>query len=174
MKEFKRGSSFGGKGNNGGFNRSGSGSHDRGGFRGGSQRDFSRPTQMHEATCAQCKKICEVPFLPNGRKPVYCKDCFENEKNDAPQHRSFSRDSSGPRPSYRPDREERPERPSGSDLRTQIEALNAKLDILLQLVKTLQHTPVPKKEEHKEEIAPVKKAIAKAPEKKPVKKIAKK
>jgi CxxC-x17-CxxC domain-containing protein len=32
--------------------------------------------EMHPATCAQCGKQTEVPFLPRGDKPVYCSDCF--------------------------------------------------------------------------------------------------
>jgi CxxC-x17-CxxC domain-containing protein len=32
--------------------------------------------EMHPATCAQCGKSTEVPFLPRGDKPVYCSDCF--------------------------------------------------------------------------------------------------
>ena len=31
--------------------------------------------EMHKATCAECKKECEVPFKPSGDKPVYCKEC---------------------------------------------------------------------------------------------------
>jgi len=36
----------------------------------------SRQRQMHPATCAQCGKATEVPFLPSGDRPVYCSDCF--------------------------------------------------------------------------------------------------
>jgi CxxC-x17-CxxC domain-containing protein len=32
---------------------------------------------MHEAICANCGDSCEVPFLPKGKKPVYCKKCFK-------------------------------------------------------------------------------------------------
>ena len=35
-----------------------------------------RPREMHKATCAECKKECEVPFKPSGDRPVYCKDCY--------------------------------------------------------------------------------------------------
>ena len=49
-----------------------------GGFGGGG---FSnRPREMHKATCAECKKECEVPFKPSGDRPVYCKDCFSKRK----------------------------------------------------------------------------------------------
>ncbi len=38
--------------------------------------DFRHNNEIHRAICADCKKSCEVPFRPNGMKPVYCKDCF--------------------------------------------------------------------------------------------------
>jgi len=44
-----------------------------GGFGGG-------PREMHKATCAECKKECEVPFKPSGGRPVYCKECFAKRK----------------------------------------------------------------------------------------------
>ncbi|MBP6885923.1 MAG: hypothetical protein KBC02_01620 [Candidatus Pacebacteria bacterium] len=38
---------------------------------------FARPQgQVFQATCAQCGKACDVPFRPNGQRPVYCRDCF--------------------------------------------------------------------------------------------------
>ncbi len=35
--------------------------------------------EMHPATCAQCGKQTEVPFLPRGDRPVYCSDCFSKQ-----------------------------------------------------------------------------------------------
>ncbi len=40
-----------------------------------------RPREMHKAICAKCKKKCEVPFKPTEGKPVFCKECFEKQKN---------------------------------------------------------------------------------------------
>jgi CxxC-x17-CxxC domain-containing protein len=40
-----------------------------------------RPREMHKATCADCKKECEVPFKPTGDRPVYCKECFSKRKD---------------------------------------------------------------------------------------------
>jgi CxxC-x17-CxxC domain-containing protein len=48
-----------------------------GGFGGG----FGGPREMHKATCAECKKECEVPFKPREDRPVYCKDCFSKRKD---------------------------------------------------------------------------------------------
>jgi CxxC-x17-CxxC domain-containing protein len=49
----------------------------RGGSGGYGDRSFG--PQLHEAVCAACGKMTEVPFKPNGRKPVYCRDCFQQE-----------------------------------------------------------------------------------------------
>lgn len=54
-------------------------------------RDGGRPS-MHPATCDECGKSCEVPFIPSGGKPIYCNDCFGKNKNSSPQ-RSGGRDS---------------------------------------------------------------------------------
>ena len=35
---------------------------------------------MHKATCNECGQACEVPFKPNGRKPVFCSNCFKREE----------------------------------------------------------------------------------------------
>jgi CxxC-x17-CxxC domain-containing protein len=35
--------------------------------------------EMHPATCANCGKETEVPFLPRGDRPVYCSDCFSKQ-----------------------------------------------------------------------------------------------
>ncbi len=56
-------------------------------------RDRPRP-QMHEAICSECGKKCEVPFKPTGRKPVYCSQCFSNQKEGSSnnsERRSYER-----------------------------------------------------------------------------------
>ena len=45
-----------------------------GGFGGGMQRE------MHPVVCAECGKDTEVPFLPTGDRPVYCSDCFRQQR----------------------------------------------------------------------------------------------
>jgi CxxC-x17-CxxC domain-containing protein len=35
---------------------------------------------MHSVTCASCGKEAKVPFLPRGDKPVYCDDCFQQQR----------------------------------------------------------------------------------------------
>ncbi len=36
------------------------------------------PRQLHVASCAQCAKMTEVPFVPRGDRPVYCSDCYND------------------------------------------------------------------------------------------------
>lgn len=81
------------RGNDRGFDRG-----DRGGFRGnkggyGNKRSFDRPpVQMHDATCDDCGKSCEVPFRPTGEKPVYCRDCFDKRGDRANTRDNGNRD----------------------------------------------------------------------------------
>lgn len=47
-----------------------------GGYGGGG--GYGRPQrQMYDAVCASCGVNTQVPFEPNGSKPVYCRDCFQ-------------------------------------------------------------------------------------------------
>ena len=38
------------------------------------------PREMHKVTCAECGKETEVPFKPDGSRPVYCKDCYQKHR----------------------------------------------------------------------------------------------
>lgn len=38
-----------------------------------------RSTGSHKATCDGCGASCEVPFIPNGKKPVYCRNCYKGK-----------------------------------------------------------------------------------------------
>jgi CxxC-x17-CxxC domain-containing protein len=49
-------------------------SSSRGGYSSGGQRE------MHVATCASCGGEARVPFVPRGDKPVYCADCFAQQR----------------------------------------------------------------------------------------------
>jgi CxxC-x17-CxxC domain-containing protein len=46
-----------------------------GGYNSGGARE------MFSATCSSCGKTCQVPFQPNGSKPVYCSDCFQEQRS---------------------------------------------------------------------------------------------
>lgn len=39
-----------------------------------------REKQLYEAICADCSKVCEVPFRPTENRPVYCKDCWAKRR----------------------------------------------------------------------------------------------
>ena len=45
------------------------------------QRGFDRPPrEMHDVTCSECGKETQVPFQPDGSRPVYCKDCYQKHR----------------------------------------------------------------------------------------------
>ncbi len=76
-------------------------------------------SERFKATCSECHAVCEVPFRPNGKKPVYCRNCF-NGKEDAPVGSATSgyrREASAP-----------------TDLVRQFDMLNFKLDRLIKAV----------------------------------------
>jgi len=139
MKDFKKPGRFGGPrvGGGGGFGRPNFGRPSfGGGNRGGRDDGFGR-SQMFEAICANCGKRCEVPFRPNGQKPVYCKDCF-GRKEHAPSNDFQKRDFSAPAQSARPEvRDGRID-----ELKRQLEAVNAKLDRLLHATERPVSAPV--------------------------------
>jgi len=35
---------------------------------------------MYKVTCSECGKETEVPFKPDGERPVYCRDCFQKHR----------------------------------------------------------------------------------------------
>lgn len=35
---------------------------------------------LYEAICADCHKVCEVPFRPSEDRAVYCKECFAKRR----------------------------------------------------------------------------------------------
>lgn len=39
-----------------------------------------RDSRLFDAVCAECGQNTQVPFEPNGQKPVYCRDCFQKKK----------------------------------------------------------------------------------------------
>ena len=36
--------------------------------------------EMHTTTCSACGHAAQVPFVPRGDKPVYCSDCFQDQR----------------------------------------------------------------------------------------------
>lgn len=126
MAEYKRQGGFGGRGGKSGFNRGGG--HSNFGNRprfGGSRERGERP-EMFQAICASCGKTCEVPFRPTGEKPVYCNDCFRNNKGA--QNDNYNSRENGSR-----NNGETRERQL-DELKKQFEQLNLKLDKIVSLL----------------------------------------
>lgn len=97
------------------------------------KRDFGprddRPKTMFKAICSDCGKECEVPFKPNGSKPVFCRDCFASKRRfEGPRNENF--------PPRRPNFEDRGPRqgPPPPPPHREFEQLNAKLDRILNLL----------------------------------------
>lgn len=112
---------------------------------------------MHQTTCSECQKECEVPFKPNGQKPVFCRDCFKKNSGEmnGPMHKTTCSACgdhcevpfrpSGEKPIYcskcfGKDHDAKPgnikkstvEKSSGSSItKAQFEILNSKLDKIL-------------------------------------------
>ncbi len=135
--------------------------NNRGGFSGGNRsfggprRDFGgggggEERKMYSATCDKCGRPCELPFRPNGRKPVYCSNCFEKEGGGAPQgeNRSFGGERSfSSRPRVETRNYDQP------DYGRQFNELNAKLDKLISLLSgDTAVAPAPKKKKEKKEV----------------------
>lgn len=169
----------------GGFNKRPGPGGQRGGF--GGPRRFDRNDrggsgERFTATCADCGNTCEVPFRPNGKKPVYCTACFpkhqdegrgerferrESPRFERPQQSRFERRAAqfGP-PTQRPAAPAADHRIDA--LARDVASLNAKLDALTELVRSLApHKPA------SPSTAPVAKP-AKKTAKKASKKVAKK
>jgi len=131
-----------------------------------SGRDFSRSSfgdkPMFKATCAECGESCEVPFKPNGDKPVYCSNCFKGKDGDS--RRSGGSDFGK---SAFNDKKE-----GGHSFDKQFEALNAKLDKIMQILG--QTDKAAGKKEITVSTKEVKEAISKSEPKKIVKKELKK
>jgi CxxC-x17-CxxC domain-containing protein len=97
---------------------------------------------MHTATCSGCGKDCQVPFKPNGKKPVFCSACYvREEKGGGDDYRKESRGEKSSfyekKSGYQSRSHDRPEsRPSLNGITTeQFKTLNAKLDAILKMIR---------------------------------------
>lgn len=121
------------------------------------QRGFGdRDRQMYTATCDQCGRRCEVPFMPSGEKPVYCNDCFSEKRADSPRPQRDFGSRGGDRRGDRGDRGDRGGRPSSGsgneELIRHISTLASKMDRLIDMVGSMSSTKAsaqPKSEEPK-------------------------
>jgi CxxC-x17-CxxC domain-containing protein len=73
----------------GGGGSSSYGSSTSGGYGGGGGRGYSSgPREMFPAVCTSCGKETEVPFQPTAGKPVYCQDCFRENRRSSQSYGS--------------------------------------------------------------------------------------
>lgn len=124
MGDFKHGGGFGRQdGGRPNFPRKswgGSGGRDRG------------PVTMHQATCAECGKPCEVPFRPTDGKPVYCNVCFGGKREN--RYKT----------PVRTDFESNISKGNNDGVKKQLEILNVKMDQLIKAVTTVPAVKVKK------------------------------
>ncbi|MDD1736935.1 MAG: hypothetical protein LUQ44_04525, partial [Methanothrix sp.] len=40
----------------------------------------SGPREMTDVTCSECGKQTQVPFKPDGSRPVYCSECYQKHR----------------------------------------------------------------------------------------------
>ncbi len=45
--------------------------------------------EMHKVTCSECGKETEVPFKPDGERPIYCRDCFQKHRKPRRDDRNY-------------------------------------------------------------------------------------
>jgi len=82
---------------------------------------------LSRVACTSCGKTCQVPFKPIEGKPIFCNDCFRNNKSEfsAEKPSRFDRDAGSKRREYGTEK-----RRSSVDL----DQINAKLDRILRLL----------------------------------------
>lgn len=144
-------------------------SFNKGGF--GQRNDG--PRELYDAECNSCHKRCQVPFRPNGKKPVYCADCFNQNDDRAQKPRFEKKDFSAPRsfgPSAPPARDSRID-----DIKRQLDAMNATLERVLHTLESSSRAAALTKEVRKhipaaKPAAAPKKVSVKKAEGRPVKK----
>jgi CxxC-x17-CxxC domain-containing protein len=129
---------------------------------------------MFQATCAECGSACEVPFKPNGSKPVLCNNCFKRDSGSQPSR--FGGDRGDRKPSFNSGFAPKPsfDRPASGGanmdkLEDQLRGINTKLEAVLNALNAMNGSKAASK---KEEAAPAKKEAAPAkaaPAEKPVK-----
>lgn len=176
MKNFRNGDRGGFKRKEGGFGGKPSFSKGgKGGARFGNTFGAGEQKELFKATCANCNRSCEVPFRPNGEKPVFCRDCFrkDDDRRDPRGGRDQSRDG-------RPSRDFKPRQSEYAadkkdaglgEVTRQLATLEAKLNRILDIINPPQpkvvvaadtkEETVVKKVRSKKEAPAAKKKVAK-------------
>jgi CxxC-x17-CxxC domain-containing protein len=68
----------------GGGYSSGGGGYSSGG--GGGYSSGGATRELFPATCSSCGKATEVPFRPSSNKPVYCRECFQQQRSTSSRY----------------------------------------------------------------------------------------
>ena len=103
-------------------------------------RDSGRPA-MHQATCSNCGKDCEVPFKPTSGKPIFCSNCFDKSQNDGQKKygnersdRKFRSDDSRKKSFNYSDSASDNKVKENDQLKKEIGILNKKVDKILEIL----------------------------------------
>ena len=142
---------------------------------GSQQRSYgaqgAQQRELYNADCSKCGGKCQVPFRPNGKKPIYCSNCFVRDES-RPAFNSFERKEFKPRTSARPSFNTEVPNREVQDLKRQIETMNATLEKLVTVVDTFNRATALTDEIRKH--VPEKKAAVEEAPAAPKKKVAKK
>jgi CxxC-x17-CxxC domain-containing protein len=107
---------------------------------------FDGPKEKFKAECSNCHKTCEVPFRPNGKKPVFCSACFTRD-GERDSRGSYQRTDYGSERTPRPQPAMQEDRRI-DDLKRQIHAIDSKLELLIQMFEASRNaTPAKEKAE---------------------------
>ncbi len=136
------------------YNKTGSGGYKGkgGGYKGGKsfgggggawKRGGDERPAMHPATCSACGASCEVPFIPNGKKPILCRNCFKKSEGEDTR---FERPRAAGKPSY-----VSTPRSGTEGIEKQLKALNEKMDLILEALMEPEEGDEDEEEDEEEE-----------------------
>ncbi len=139
-----------------------------------------RENKSYPAVCSDCGKACDVPFRPDGVKPVLCRDCYSKKAPATNMNGNRDRFTSNEQRGHAP---VAPAVPTVeiNQIVKQLTALEVKVNQILDLIKAsekLAETIPELAEEEKPKKVAAKKAVAKVATKKvaakkaPAKKVA--
>lgn len=150
---------------------------DRGGFNDRPKRD----AEMFKAICTTCGKSCEVPFRPDGTKPVLCRDCYM-QKSMTGTNSTTNRDrftpnelrGRKPEPTYNAPSREAKVPAEFQTLVTQLAAVEKKVNQILELIQTSERLVAAIPETISEMESDTESSVTEKPARKPRKVAAKK
>ncbi|MFA4827334.1 MAG: CxxC-x17-CxxC domain-containing protein [Candidatus Shapirobacteria bacterium] len=122
---------------------------------GGGKRSFGdrrgEDRKMYPATCHECGRDCQVPFFPDGSKPVYCSSCFQKNQGDFSQKR----------PEFGGKRDFVEQKVSQNQSHDVLVSINSKLERMLTLMATANKSTPTSKEIVVEPVKKTKKVVKK-------------